>query len=456
VARILAYRREHPKGRLLVVLPPGGGKTVIAVAVMKTVLESGGRGLIAAHRREIIMQHYNQMLASGLEWSQLGVIMAGDPRYAIRAPIQVASIQTLSRRKLLPPIDILVTDEAHRDPSYTRRKLRASYPDAFKLGFTATPHRLGRRDGLLEDFDDLLVVSSVGELIADGYLAAPRVFTVPDDLLPKLHKTKLRAGDFADLDPVMNQRSLVGGIVDHWKRLGRNLRTVCFAASIKHSKRIVERFQSSGVAAAHLDQTVTPHQRSETLASLVEGDLRLVSCVDILSEGWDCPAVKCVIQARPTKSLNLYIQQTGRAMRPWQGEIPLILDHAGNTLIHGLPQMDREWTLEGGSSHIPGDAPVKVCGVCYAVLHAALNTCAECGFEFPSRQRVLKEEEGDLREHTLSKEEHSKELERIRAFAANKGFDEQWVQRVFQAKFNQIDHKLSEIGVGIDDANPFL
>lgn len=437
VENTLDYALEHPTGRLLLVCPPGGGKTLITATVLRLMaIENKFSGLVLAHRREMVDHHYEHLLQCDIPAEMLGIIMGLDRRRNASASIQVASVDTLNRRNK-PPAHVVVSDEAHRDASQGRRKLRALYPNAFRLGVTATPHRLDGK-GLREDYDEMITVSSISELIADGYLAAPKAFTVPTELLPDLKGVKILAGEYeADtLDKAVNHRMLVGGVVEHWLRIARNRRTVVFAASIEHSKHIVARFIEAGVVAAHLDQHVSNTERAAILARLEAGTLKIVSCVNILAEGWDCPPVKCVVQARPTKSLNLHIQQTGRGMRPWNGIVPLILDHAGNIMEHGLPQMDRDWSLDGEVKRKGnGRGPVKVCDHCMALVPAGVHVCPECSEPFPIASRVLEETSDNLEVYQLSAADHLAEWERILKFSKRKKFTEQWARRVFEAKY---------------------
>src|SRR5262249_5249823 len=135
-------------------------------------------------------------------------------------------------------------------------------------------------------------------------------------------------------------------------RRATGARTVAFAVSIEHSRHLAERFNAAGIPAEHLDgETPTP-ERDAILQRLEYGVTRVVSNVGVLCEGWDQPSVKCCILARPTKSTGLYLQQVGRILRPWsdpatgQARRAVILDHAGCAHEHGLPQDDREFTLE--------------------------------------------------------------------------------------------------------------
>jgi superfamily II DNA or RNA helicase len=142
------------------------------------------------------------------------------------------------------------------------------------------------------------------------------------------------------------------------------------------------------------------------LARLESGETLLVSNCGVLCEGWDQPSVKCAILARPTKSTGLYLQQAGRILRPWQGQQAIILDHGGCAVEHGLPQDDREYTLDArpkAKRREGGDlpSPVKVCEACQAVMPLAAGMCEVCGHVFGERE-LPEEEAGELVEVTTN------------------------------------------------------
>lgn len=440
---VFRYAAENIRGRLVVVIPPGGGKTPIAAHVLRTMAaEQGLRGIAWAHRRELVGQMYDHLVECGVPAEMLSVGMAGDKRHSPTAPIQVWSVDTLRHRDK-PLADIVVSDEAHRDASDGRRKLRALYPDAFHLGFTGTPIRLDGR-GLREDYDEMYIGAQPSELIADGHIVAPRIYTVPAELLPDLKGVKKRGGDFreGELEQRSNRRALIGGIVDHWQRRAEGRRTIVFPVGIKHSRAIVARFRAAGTAAEHLDGETPIAERLKILARLKDGSVPVVSSCGVLSEGVNVPEVKCVVLARATQSLALFIQQCGRPMRPWEGVEPIILDHAGNTIgqKHWTPHMDRPWSLDGAKADSGSrSAPEKACPACQAIIGAGCKTCPECKVKLAGPPPEPVERTGDLVEFrpTFTAEEKRNELERLQKFAAARGFREGWAERVYQAKFGE-------------------
>jgi superfamily II DNA or RNA helicase len=384
IARLRAALR-HCR-RVLLVAPTGAGKTVVASALIHSAHGRERRVLFFAHRRELIVQTYRKLLEAGIPEDEIGILMADDPRTRPAAPIQIASIDTYRHREP-PAADLVIIDEAHRSLAKSYLDAIAHYSElgAVILGMTATPFRADG-GGLGDVYESLEVVTTPRTLISEGYLVEPRVFSAPPDAMPDLEGVHSRRGDYvvAELDTRVNQRALVGGIVEHWLKHACGQRTVVFAVSVAHSRACTEAFTQAGIPAEHLDgETPTP-ERDAILARLQAGETLVVCNCGVLAEGWDMPAVKCAILARPTQSLGLYLQQAGRILRPWNGVRAVILDHAGNAIQHGLPQDDREFSLERSKLADAGSAPTKVCPECHAVIALGVRECPECGAAFPA------------------------------------------------------------------------
>jgi superfamily II DNA or RNA helicase len=407
---IRSLRAAERAPRVLCVAPTGAGKTVLFARVVAGAAAKGTPCTILAHRAELLEQTWAKLIDAGIPEELLGMTWADDRRANPRALVQVASVQTLARRARRGHAGIVVVDEAHRALGASYQTIAADFPDAVHLGFTATPWRLDGQ-GMGAFYNALTVVATVPELIEQGYLCAPRVFSHP--VKPDLSKIKIRGGDYdeRDLAKAVDTAVLVGNLVEHWLRLAQGARTIAFAASVEHSKNIVAAFVAAGVPAEHLDGSMSSDARAAILARLASGETRVVSNCQVLTEGFDCPAVKCVILARPTKSRALYMQCVGRAMRPSHEEpelrFALVLDHAGCAHEHGLPQDPQEYSLEPGKRRRKGDGemPVRTCEACYAVAPTSASECPVCGAPFPPRERKdIPEREGELREMKADEE----------------------------------------------------
>ncbi len=371
--------------RVLLCLPTGGGKTLTAGAIIMSSQAKAKRVLFVAHRKELIDQSVTSLYRLGVH--PVGVIRAGDRRRNLALPVQVASIQTLSRRpKLEPPPDVIFIDECHRALAKGYQEhLYDAYPNAVIIGLSATPCRADGKP-LAGAFDELIPAANYSELIAGGFIDAPIVYSTP--ISPDLSTVHTSGGDFnqEELEAAVNRSALIGNIGAEWQKRSAGRRTVVFCVSVKHSLAVLEMFRGLGVKAEHLDGTTPEADRSAILSRLLSGETQLVTNVGVLTEGWDCPPVKCLVIARPTKSLSLWMQMAGRILRPWEGVAPVILDHGGNVDRKvrgekmGLPHQDRMWSLKGHPKRA-GEVPMKTCGECFAYISAGAKVCPHCGAE---------------------------------------------------------------------------
>ncbi len=403
-AAIRAKRR-----RVLLCMPTGSGKTLTAGAMIRSAVAKGSRVLFVAHRKELIDQSVTALFRLGMH--PVGVIRAGDKRRNLALPVQVASIQTLARRPRLDPApDLIFIDECHRAMAKGyRAHLYAAYPDAVIIGLTATPCRADGKP-LAGAFDELVPAACYSELIAGGYIDEPIVFSTP--VVPDLSTVSTSGGDFnaEELEAAVNKSAIIGNAVAEWQKHNGGRRTVVFCVSVAHSLAVLEQFRAIGVKAEHLDGTTPENERASILARLERGETELVTNVGVLCEGWDCPPVKCLVILRPTKSLALWMQMAGRILRPWQGIVPVVLDHGGNVdrVVYGepmgLPHQDREWSLEGRPKK-KGAPPMKACAECFAYIAAASKVCLHCGAELapePGEKKAKEPIPVDLAIRTLT------------------------------------------------------
>lgn len=390
---IEALRAERRKGhrRLLLVSPTGSGKTAMACSVIATALAFGQRVLVIAHRKELLDQFWGHLRVH--HDIVAGLMRADDERTDPGAPVQLASIMTLTRREL-PPADLIIVDEAHRTPSESYQRALEAYPRATVIGLTATPCRLDGRP-LREHFDAMVTGARYDELIDSGAILAPVVYAAERD--PDLSKVKRMAGDYHEgqLEQAMMQPQIVGNVVDEWVTHAEKRASVVFAVGVDHSRELVERFRERGIASAHLDGGTPESEREDLLVQLELGKLRVLSNVGVLCEGWDQPRVKCAVIARPTLSLSLWMQMAGRILRPWGDKPPVLLDHAGNVERHGLPHENREWSLTEGTAKRAATDRYRVCAGCYAYVERM--PCPLCGHATARKPREVREAKGQLR-----------------------------------------------------------
>lgn len=435
IENLEAHTRQGTR-RVLITAPTGAGKSTIAGGVILSAVAADKRALFIAHRRELILQMYRRLLDMGLTAQDVGVLMASDPRRRPHARVQVASIDTLRQRQL-PAADLIFVDECHRAMAATYRRIAAAYPQAVHVGLTATPYRADGQ-GLRDAYDVIVPVATPRQLIDEGYLVEPRVFTVPQASLPDLSRVRVRGGDYDEqaLEAAVNRASLIGNIVQHWRTHAEGVRTVVFAVSIAHSRHIVDCFRQAGVAAEHLDGGTPATERDAILARLERGETMVVGSVMTLCEGWDQPSVKCAILARPTKSTGLYLQQAGRILRPWGGLRAILLDHAGCVLEHGLPQEERPFSLDGIHKDDKKKPPRKPreCPSCHAIVPLRVLHCPECEKPMPAALEMPDEAAGELVE-AEPEHPHRAAWDELCATAAEKNYRRGWVFHAYKQRF---------------------
>ena len=393
-------RAEFRAGRrrVLMVLPTGGGKTICFCYIAANAAARGNRVWILAHRVELVDQISESLRMFNVTH---GFIAADYPPRRTSA-VHIASVQTLIRRiDREPAPDLIIVDEAHHaTANNTLGRILAARPRARVLGVTATPWRLSG-EGLGEVFESMVVGPSVGELIEAGALCAPEVYAPPAVDTSALHS---RAGDFiaSEVSSLMDSPKITGDAVDHYRRLARGLPFIAFTASVEHARHVGDDFTKAGFPCLHVDGGMDRMQRRRIVNDYKEGRLLGLASCELVSEGFDVPGIHCGISLRPTQSLTLWLQQVGRCLRTAPGkERAIILDHAGNTLRHGLPTELREWTLEGreqaaGKRAASDSISVRVCPSCFAAGKAGRPTCPSCGAPYPVAARKVEEVDGTL------------------------------------------------------------
>jgi DNA repair protein RadD len=417
--------------RILVVAPTGSGKACTAAAIMHSALRNfGARSLFLVHRKEVIDHEVRQLARFGV--TEVGVMRADDERTDPTQPIQVASTATLIRREL-PPADFVIVDEAHRSPETTKEILRRGYSGATVFGFTATPVPAGGGTLGGDLFQIIVQSASYKELIAAGWVAEPTLWGIERSV--DLSAVTTVAGDFemGGLEHAMDQPQVTGNIVETWLRRAEGRKTVGFACTIKHSMSLVERFLKANVRAGHLDGTTPENERERLLAALESGELQVLMNVDVLSEGWDQPSVKCMIGGRPTLSLTKHMQQSGRILRPWKNVRPIILDHAGNIDRHGAPHLDRVWSLDG-TPRLVEKNPYRLCPKCYA--YVKFSPCELCGFLAPVEERKVREDAASVLVEKKQEDVRRADFIGFVQTASARGFKPGWAGMQWQKKYH--------------------
>jgi len=390
-----SFRQGHK--RTLLVSPTGSGKTLMFSYISAGMARNDKRIVIIAHRRELLKQISAALKNVGVKHAILAAGTMGLPR----ANVVVASVFTLARRLAkFPEPDLIIGDEAHHfTPDSTWGKVVQAFPNARVLGVTATPERLdGKGLGLL--FDDMVMGPTVAELTEQGFLSPAEVYAPSK---PDLSRARTRMGDYVtkDLEDTMDKPSITGSAVAHYTKLAAGRRAVAFCVSVKHAKDVAEDFRLAGYHASHVDGGMDERERDGILAKFEAGEIQILTSCDLISEGFDLPAIEVAILLRPTKSLSMYLQQVGRAIRPSPGkEKTIVLDHAGNTKMHGFIDEHREWQLTADSARKKRTAEevaatIRSCPKCFAE-HRPSPVCPRCGHVYQLKSRKVQQVDGEL------------------------------------------------------------
>lgn len=400
-----ALRRSR---RVLVVLPPGGGKTVIAAFIAQAFAARGQQTFFNCHRAELLKQTSGTFTDCGLTHS---FIAAGHPMY-VNASVQVCSIDTLKNRVLkLQEPKVVIWDECHHIGAAGWAAIMEAWPNAYHIGLTGTPWRLDGT-GLGEYFEEMVLGPSAAELIAMGNLAPYRIYAPS---APNMKGARKEMGDFAKKDAAerMREPKLTGDIINHWRKYADGLRTVGYAVNVSHSQYLVELFTAGGIPAAHLDGGTKDDVRRRVIQQYADGDIRVLFNVGLFGEGFDLSAwagrpvtIDAAILANPTMSLSKYLQEGMRCMRPAPGKIGIILDHAGNSNRHGFPDDDRDWDLQGNggktkSSGDNGPPPPITCEGCFIQIRRPTPPCCpSCGKRLQAEAKPIEVADAPLQEVT--------------------------------------------------------
>lgn len=311
--------------RTLLVLPTGTGKTVVFSKITEDRVRAGDRVLILAHRGELLEQAADKLkrstgLVASVEKAELSSLSGWER-------VTVGSVQTLMREKRLAQFSpehfsTIIIDEAHHAISDSYQRVLQHFPDAKILGVTATPDR-GDMKNLGTVFDSLAYEYSLIDAIRDGYLCPIKALTIP--LQMDLTGVSVSAGDFSAgdlgsaLDPYLEQ------IASEMAAVCRNKRTVVFLPLVATSQKFRDILLHHGFRAAEVNGE--SEDRTQILADFDAGRYDVLCNSMLLTEGWDCPAVDCVVVLRPTKSRSLYSQMVGRGTRlsPATGKTHLLL-----------------------------------------------------------------------------------------------------------------------------------
>lgn len=414
VHRLCYALAEH--GNTLGVAPTGAGKTVMLSAAIKFAKRDGSpmRSLVLQHRDELVAQ--NRATYKRFDPEAQSDIYAAD-RKKWSDGVTFAMVQTLCREDNLatmPAMDLLVIDEAHHvaADSYLRIIERAKElnPKLQVLGVTATPQRADKK-ALKEVFDNVADVISIKELIEAGNLVRPRVFVIDCGLRAELANVRKTVSDFdmAQVEAIMDKDAVTTKVIGEWKEKAGDRKTVVFCSTVDHAEHVTQAFCDAGVKADIVHGGLSDNARKRALTDFEKDRTQVLINVAVLTEGYDCQTVACVVLLRPCSYKSTMIQMIGRGLRKVDPDKHpgfvksdcIVLDFGYSILTHGC--LDTEVVLEP----VKGVAKLKPCPSCGMQVPLGVAVCPTCEhiFDGVARRQKEAEERGVLEDFRLTEVE---------------------------------------------------
>ena len=373
--------------RVMLQLPTGGGKTRIAGELLSQWLKDARKAVWLTHRRELAAQTEGMLQQDDVSATKDIHWTPGVQAPAIPNSVVILMAQTVSRRTDGADVwdryddrDLMIIDEAHHATADGWARAIKQWPGPV-LGMTATPWRLSQREGFDHLFWELICGPQVVELQKKRALCNARVLLPPEDELVRSGQVD-STGEYSEpgIEEANRDRDVwTAGALRYWQKSGGNRQTVVYAVSVRHARNLADVFNEGGIPSGVLVSDTPSGERDDLIRRFRQGDLRALVNVAVATEGFDLPDAACVLMTRPTMSLALYLQMVGRGLRPKQDDGNcVILDLAGNSLRHGLPEEDREWSLRARGEQPSGGARLVWCEKCEALSPAASHQCGNC------------------------------------------------------------------------------
>lgn len=381
---------------VLAVLPTGGGKTYTMGAIAADSLEKGRGVLIVVHRDNLVNQTYQSLLNLG--FTRVGVVKAGWPAPSHKDRVIVASLQSLSRRKLprLGSKVAIIVDECHTVAFYTsmdkiRQHYRNTADDVIEMGFTATPYRAKRTEYMGMHYSALSRTATIRTLQElnrkDDCQGLTRTIYKGWNGLKNFDQIHMVGGEFdhkevakATLDNEWLDKCVDLTIAETVTR-----RVAVFCASVKQANVVADKLTASGQTASVITGDTPISDRLEIYRAFIDGGIKFLCGVGCFTEGWDCPICDSIAIMLPIGSKAKYAQVIGRGIRAFPGKLDcLILDFCGNFDRHGSVEDISEDPIEL-FPEIPDSSgmPTKECPQCGAEIPQTARVCPECGHVFP-------------------------------------------------------------------------
>lgn len=412
---------------VLAVAPTGSGKTETWSSISA---DCRVPAVAIAHRQELVGQISDAHAGRGVVHRLIApkdvirfcitqhIEKFGKSFYHAQSPMAIGGIDTLNRRadtlqQWINMVRLWGIDEAHHVLLNNKwGKGVTLFPQAYGVGFTASPVRADRRSLGAERsgvFHAMVIGPTMRDLINRGYLCEYKVFGPPQSIDTSKIDISDATGEYNpdQLRAAAHKSTITGDIVEHYLRLAPGKRGITFCVDVEIAVETAKAFQARGVPAEAISAETPNAVRAALIKKFRAGSILQLVNVDLFGEGFDVPDVEVVSMGRPTQSYALYLQQFGRAMRISPGKLfGIVIDHVGNVKTHKLPDRPRVWSLndeERGKRKTPLDdkIPLTTCLRCYQAFEATKKYCPHCGFErIPAGRGSPELVDGDLVEYS--------------------------------------------------------
>lgn len=416
----LIYLLKKGNEKILLELPTGAGKTVIATHFIKKCLEWNKKVVFCVNREELVIQTYKHFF--NLLETKISVLKAGADYKGLfnsSFAVQIISLQTYYSRKPEIDCDILIIDEVHQGyNSLMMNLLIESLSPCKIIGMSATP--ISEKGYLLDGFDNYINSVSVSELVEQNYLSKPITYT-PDYCLLDLEKISISNNDYNnfEVDSIVIDLDKVKNIIKAWKELAKDKKTLIFGNSIAHCELLYSEFKK----AFPDEKIIMIHSKTPDLYKKrkeVSKHNIIINC-GILTTGFDDPDIECILLARPTKILRLWLQMIGRGLRKTKNKKECIIIDCGNTVRqHGLPEDYREYISKPKKEN---ELLYKECPECGTIVSINASQCTYCEYLFnESSLTSSKKSKKELEKLIIAKSIQQECLESLRAYVIERGY----------------------------------
>lgn len=393
--------------RPLLFSPTGSGKSLIIAALVKNALDKNKRVMICAHRAKLLTQ-----LAGTIKWvadHEASFILPGK-KYDPTNPVQLTMVQSAKSRKLPPGIDNIIIDECHVGSSFAgfKRVLDTYLGSIWALsnktvvGLTATPWRTNKKEGMCWLFNHVIKTATPRELIDDGYLTKPRIFTYDPMIDLDSIKTDNANDDFNVKDLINNcTEEYNADVISKWEGRAAKLKTIVFCVGREQAKSFNEIFTTKGYTSAIVDGTMSNKKREQLFEDYHNDKFQILININVLTEGFDETSIECVLLARPTRSAALFAQMAGRGLRLHEGKNEVLIIDCGGCATWLLGKQFHgsiiEDVIDISSVYLcpkwvkKGDAPSKKCPECEKEIRASSMLCPHCGHEMQPKYKTPSE-----------------------------------------------------------------